>query len=107
MKTLYALAIRHLVFVGDGYADTNDKTIRVVDRIDEEGQLHCLINEFHPFTDESVCKEIVAVNGAHHQIYSTEYPDGYQVEWLGCFDTEHKATEATMCKLTGTALCQQ
>lgn len=108
MKKIYALGIKHLIFAGEDYADTGDRTVRVVDRIDENGQIHCLVNEFYPFIDEAGCKEVSGVTSKqHHDIYEKEYPDGFEVVWIGCYDTEIEASKDVLSKLTGKLFCQQ
>lgn len=46
----------------------------------------------HLSSNESLCKYDMGITSdAKHDIYNSLYPDGYRLEWIGCFDSMRSA----------------
>lgn len=73
----------------------------IVDPDDNQTKMHAIAN--HYSSGEHWCRHDMGITSNwKHEIYNELYPDGYELVWLGCFNSGDEAFEVVYEELQGT-----
>lgn len=62
--------------------------------VEDQGEVKMTAIATHLSSGITWCKHDMGITSDwHHDVYDAMYPDGYELVWLGCFDSEEDAYE--------------
>ena len=68
--------------------------------IEDQGEIKMNIITNHFSSGENWCKHDMGITSDwSHDVYDTMYPDGYELIWLGCFNSDKEVYDVVVEKL--------